>query len=196
MTPALPPDAIRIHRLALVKLRLYARRCPFEIGGLGQLVADEAGLLITDLFVLPQRVSVSDTELTSEGLFTLLARLVAEGIDVGSTRLWWHSHAEMDVSWSETDAETIENLPGDFWVAVVTNRRGEILCRLDTYAPDRRTWDLPLVEVPGGETVPDAAVLEARIDEEILAQVRSPIPLENVLGTTLEDDLAARNETG
>ncbi len=194
MTPALPPDAIRIRPLALAKLRLYARRCPFEIGGLGQVIADPAGLLITDLFILPQRVSVSDTELTSEGLFTLLARLVSEGIDVGSTRLWWHSHAEMDVSWSETDTETIENLPGDFWVAVVTNRKGEILCRLDLYTPERRTWDLPLVEAPG-EAVPDATDLETRIDEEILALVRSPIPMQDVLGTTL-DDLTARNEAG
>ncbi len=193
----LPPDAVRIRPVALAKLRMYARRCPFEIGGLGQVVAEDGGLLITDLFILPQRVSVSDTELTSEGLFTLLAQLVADGVDVGSTRLWWHSHAEMDVSWSETDTDTIENLPGDFWVAVVTNRKGDILCRLDMYTPERRTWDLPLVEV-AGEAAPEAAMLEAWIDQDILAKVRSPIPLQDVLGATLEDDLAdaARKEAG
>lgn len=182
MTPALPPEAVLIRSLALAKLRLYAQRCPFEIGGLGQVeAADGGGLLITDVFILPQRVSMSETELTSEGLFALLARLVSEGADVTGTRLWWHSHGEMDVNWSETDAETIEHLPGDFWVSVVTNRRGEVRCRLDAYTPERRTWALPLVEAVG-EPSPDVAGLEARIDQEILAHVRSPIPLHDLLG--------------
>jgi hypothetical protein len=181
-----PPEVIRIRPLALVKLRLYARRCPFEIGGLGHVVADEAGLLITDVFILPQRVSMSDTELSSDGLFALLGRLVAEGADVGSTRLWWHSHGEMELSWSDTDAETIDNLPGDFWVAVVTNRRGDLRCRVDTYAP-RQTWEVPLVEGPGAPA-PQLTGLQAQIDEEILAQVRSPIPLHDLLG--MAPDLA------
>jgi hypothetical protein len=188
VTPGLPPSAIRIRPQALAKLRLYARRCPFEIGGLGEVVVDDAGLLITDLFILPQRVTMSDTELSSEGLFALLGRLVAEGADVGRTRLWWHSHGDMELRWSDTDTETIENLPGAFWVAVVTNRRGDLRCRLDTYAPERRTWDLALVET-AGEAGPDLATLEAQIDDEILAQVRSPIPLQDLLG--MEDDVNA-----
>ncbi|MFB3817569.1 MAG: hypothetical protein ACE147_07890 [Candidatus Methylomirabilales bacterium] len=186
---SLPPPAIRIRPLALAKLRCYARRCPFEIGGLGDVVADPEGLLITDVFILPQRVSMSDTELSSEGLFAFLSRLVAEGRDVSRTRVWWHSHGEMEVSWSDTDAETIENLPGEYWVAVVTNRRGEVRCRLDAYAPVRQTWNLPLEEV-GGEGPADPARLEAQVDQEILAQVSSPLPLEDLLGTGLGEDLA------
>ncbi len=187
----LPPQALRIRPLALAKLRLYARRCPFEIGGLGQVVPEGDALVITDLFLLPQRVSMSETELSSDGLFALLSRLVAEGRDVTSTRLWWHSHSEMEVSWSDTDAETIENLPGEFWVAVVTNRRGDLRCRLDRYVPVRQTWDLPLEE-SGGEPPPDLARLEAEIDEEIVAQVRSPVPLEDLLGAGLDDLVEAR----
>jgi hypothetical protein len=185
----LPPAAVRIRPLALAKLRCYARRCPFEIGGLGDVVAGPEGLLITDVFILPQRVSMSDTELSSEGLFAFLSRLVAEGRDVRHTRVWWHSHGEMEVSWSDTDTETIENLPGDFWVAVVTNRRGEVRCRVDAYAPARLTWNLPLEEA-AGEAPGDPAALEARIDEEILAQVSSPLPLEDLLGSGLGEDLA------
>jgi hypothetical protein len=183
VSPPLPPDAIRIRSLALAKLRLYAGRCPFEIGGLGQVIADPAGLLITDLFILPQRVSMSDTELESAGLFDLLARLVAEGEDVANTRLWWHSHGEMEVSWSDTDAATIENLPGEFWVAVVTNRHGDLRCRLDRFTPTRETWELPLVEMSDGAD-PVTARLEARIDAEILAQVQSPVPLRDMLGSS------------
>lgn len=189
MTAPLPPPAIRIRPLALAKLRLYARRCPFEIGGLGQVLADDEGLLITDVYLLPQRVSMSDTELESDGLFALLGRLVAEGHDVGSTRLWWHSHAEMEVSWSDTDVGTIDHLPGEFWVAVVTNRRGDLRCRLDRYAPARATWNLPLVPA-SAEPVEDLAALERDVDEEILAQVRSPVPLQDVLGSEPDGELA------
>jgi hypothetical protein len=194
MTP-FPPAVIRIRPLALARLHLYARRCPFEIGGLGQVLQDGEGLVITDVCLLPQRVSMSDTELSSDGLFALLSQLVAEGRDVGDTRLWWHSHGEMEVSWSDTDVETIENLPGEFWVAVVTNRRGDLRCRLDGYAPARQTWELPLVEA-GEDGQPQLGALEAQIDEEILAKVRSPIPLRDLLGTGLAEDLVESQASG
>ena len=182
MTAPLPPDAVRIRSTALARLRLYASRCPFEIGGLGQVLADADGLLITKLFILPQRVSMSDTELESAGLFDLLARLVAEGEDVRTLRLWWHSHAEMEVSWSETDLATIDNLPGEFWVAIVTNRHGDLRCRLDRFAPTRETWELPLLEVADDSEVAEE-LFEADIDSEILAQVQSPLPLQDLLGS-------------
>lgn len=170
---AVPPTAIRIRPIALAKLGLYARRCPFEIGGLGEVVVDAAGPLISDLFLVPQTVMPSGSDLESDGLFALLERLVGEGRDVGAMRLWWHSHADMPVAWSDTDEETLGHLPGEWWVAVVTNRRGDLQCRLDRYAPVRRTWHLPLHEVPG-ERVADQAALERTIEEEILATCARP----------------------
>jgi hypothetical protein len=97
---------------------------------------------------------------------------MAEGGDVAGVRLWWHSHADMELVWSETDCATIGGLPGDFWVAVVANRRGEALCRLDAFAPRRQTWDLPLVEVPDGARG-DLEALRREIDREILEKVRA-----------------------
>jgi proteasome lid subunit RPN8/RPN11 len=172
MTLRLPPPEIRIRRHALDKLRLYVERCPVEIGGLGSVVEEAEGLLITDLFILPQKVSASDTELDPDALFEFLGRLMAEGGDVAGVRLWWHSHADMDLIWSETDCATIGSLPGDFWVALVANRRGELLCRLDSFVPHRQTWELPLVEAPDGGPR-DLEALRCAIDREILEQVRA-----------------------
>ncbi len=176
-----PPREIRILRHALDKLLLYAERCPVEIGGLGTVVEDAEGLLITDLFILAQKVSASDTELDTDALFGLLDRLVAEGRDVAGVRLWWHSHADMDLIWSETDCATIGSLPGDFWVAVMVNRRGELLCRLDAFSPRRETWELPLVEVPDGNCR-DLETLRQAIDREILEKVRAYAVLLDVVG--------------
>lgn len=181
MIAPLPPREIRIRSHALDRLLLYAQRCPVEIGGLGTVAADADGLLITDVCLLAQRVSASDTELDTEALFDFLARHVADGGDPAQVRLWWHSHADMDVVWSETDRATIRSLPGDFWVALLVNRRGEVVCRLDAFLPQRHTWELPLVEVldtAGG----DPETLCRAIDREILEKVRAYTVVHEVMG--------------
>jgi hypothetical protein len=144
-------------------------------------VAEDAeGLVITDVVLLAQKVSAWDTELDAEALFNFLDRLVAGGGEVARVRLWWHSHADMDLVWSETDCATIANLPGDFWVALLVNRRGEVACRLDAFAPGRRTWDLPLVEAPDGG-IGDPEALRAAIDREILEKVRAYAVVEDLV---------------
>ena len=181
----LPPREIRIRRHALDKLLLYAARCPVEIGGLGTVTEDSEGLLITDVVLLAQKVSAWDTELDAEALFDFLGHLVAGGGDAAGVRLWWHSHADMDLIWSDTDCATIANLPGDFWVALLANRRGETACRLDIFAPRRQTWDLPLKEIPDGPDgeARDLQALRASIDREILEKVRAYTVVEDVIGS-------------
>lgn len=182
MSVLLPPREIRIRRRALDKLRLYAERCPVEIGGLGTVTEDAEGLLITDVVLLAQKVSVWDTELDAEALFDFLDHLVASGGDAAGVRLWWHSHADLDPIWSDTDCATIANLPGDFWVALLVNRRGEFACRLDAFAPQRQTWDLPLTEVLDGDDR-DLETLRGSIDREILEKVRAYAVVEDVIGS-------------
>jgi proteasome lid subunit RPN8/RPN11 len=177
VTRPFPPARIRIRQLALAKLLLYADRCPAEIGGLGYVVWQGGDLLVSDLFILPQKVSVSDTELDPDALFTLLERVAQANRDVASVRLWWHSHGDMDLLWSATDCATIENLPGDFWVAILVNRKGQVRCRLDAFRSGRETWELPLEEVPEEEEV-DLEALRSGIEQEILDQVRMRLVIE------------------
>ena len=161
------------------------RRAAWSVSGRnrwGRPLQDAEGLLITDLFLLSQKVSASDTELDADALFEFLGRVVAEGGDVASVRVWWHSHADMDLIWSQTDCATIGSLPGDFWVALLVNRRGTILCRLDAFAPLRQTWELPLVEVVE-EGRGDLEALQAAIDREILEKVRAYVVVHDVIGS-------------
>jgi proteasome lid subunit RPN8/RPN11 len=177
-----PPREIRIRRHALDKLFLYAERCPVEIGGLGTVTEDAEGLLITGVVLLAQKVSAWDTELDAEALFDFLGHLVEGGGDAAGVRLWWHSHADMELIWSDTDCATIANLPGDFWVALLVNRRGEVACRLDTFAPRRETWELPLVEVPDPDDR-DLEAVRASVDREILEKVRAYVVVQDVIGS-------------
>lgn len=166
---------------AFHRLNLLLRLCPAELAGLGYVRPHPKGFLIQDVFVLPQRVTDSDAELDPEALLGFLARFVADGGDPSSIQLWWHSHGDGEVYWSETDLETIERFPGTRVISVVGNQKGELLCRLDLLAPRReRLENLPLVLVheTGGEAALDLKTLRLEIREEIRTKVKRRLPME------------------
>ena len=181
-----PPAApgIFIRTRAFHRLKLLLKLCPAELAGLGYVAAHPKGFLIQDIFVLPQRVTDSDAELDPEALLGFLARFIADGGDPSSLQLWWHSHVDGEIYWSETDLETIERFPGDRVISIVGNQKGELLCRLDLFAPRRERMEhLPLVLVD--DTEEDAAVnlemLRQEVWEEIRTKVRRRIPMEPLL---------------
>ena len=66
------------------------------------------------------------------------------------------SHADMPTFWSGTDEACVKDLggtQGEYFISLVTNRKGEVLVRLDVYQPFKMTMDkLPLIvgeETPG-----------------------------------------------
>lgn len=153
---------------AFQKLRLYIDLCPMEIGGLGQVECHEPRFLITDLFILPQKVSPSETELDPAAMLELLECCVSEGRDPASLCLWWHSHADMDVEWSATDERTIETFPGDFMLSLIGNKAGAFACRLDIMCPTRQVLsDLPLTILPGPDGEADEKTLRSAIIAEM-----------------------------
>lgn len=139
MTLSTAPVSLRFTPETYARLRLYVELCPSEIGGLGEVRPDGDGLLVTDLSLLEQRVSSCETELHPEAVLHLLHRYLEEGRDPAALRFWWHSHAEHEVEWSETDEATIEGFGADSLISLVTNKAGDLLCRWDTWRPDRRT---------------------------------------------------------
>lgn len=162
------PPQILITPEAFQKLRLYIELCPVEIGGLGEVERDGDRFVITDLFILPQKVSPSETELDPAALLEILECCVAEGRNPASLCLWWHSHAEMDVEWSETDERTIANFSGDFMISLVGNKGGEFACRLDILPPNGQTLgDLPLTVVPRMGSEVDEVILRNAIIAEM-----------------------------
>ncbi|MFQ5847696.1 MAG: hypothetical protein ACE5IQ_08545 [Candidatus Methylomirabilales bacterium] len=158
---------------AFQKLRLYIDLCPMEIGGLGEVERHGAHLLITDLFILPQKISPSETELDPGAMLEMLQCCVAEERNPASLCLWWHSHAEMDVEWSETDERTIATFPGDFLLSVVANKSGALACRLDFLHPTPRVFsDLPLTILPGQGGEADVTALRTAIIAEMCEKLQ------------------------
>ena len=167
------PPQILIAPQAFQKLQLYIDLCPMEIGGLGEVERDGHRFLITDLFILPQKVSPAETELDPAAMLEILECCVAEGRNPASLCLWWHSHAEMDVEWSETDERTIASFSGDFMISVVGNKAGAFACRLDTLDSNGQTCgDLSLTILPSEGTEVDEAVLRSAIIAEMCEKLQ------------------------
>jgi hypothetical protein len=183
--PSAAPAVLRFTAETYARLRLYVELCPSEIGGLGEVRPEGEGLLVTELFLLDQRVSASETELQPEALLCLLHRCLEEGRDPAALRLWWHSHAEHGVEWSDTDEATIRGFGGDSLVSLVTNKAGDLLCRYDTWRPQRSTvGGIPVVrpDEPLGPARA-AALREATWVEmvekiSVVSCVRYPSPVE------------------
>lgn len=174
------PGRIFITPFAFQKLKLYTVLCPAEISGLGLVELREDRFVVTDVFILPQRVTPADTELEAQHLCEFLSQYIAQGKDPASLKVWWHSHGEMDLDWSETDRGTIEAFPGEYLISLVGNKNGEFVCRLDVFAPSREVIDgLDLVPLEGSEE--DADGLEALrqvVQVEINEKVKFSLPID------------------
>lgn len=158
---------------ALHRLKLYIDLCPFEVGGLGTVEASGEDLLVTDCFLIGQRASDSDTELDPQAVAEHLLRTIQEGKDPAALRLWWHSHAEADITWSPTDERTIEGLGIEQLVSIVGNKRHEFGCRLDQFSPTRLTFDrLPLIPAPEGSPADERA-----LRRQVMAELREKVTL-------------------
>lgn len=177
------PTCIFILPLAFQRLKIYIDLCPVEISGLGEVELRGDRLVVTDLFLIPQTGTPSETELDPEHLCEFLAKHLLQGREPASLRVWWHSHGGMDVNWSRTDQETIGKFPGDFLISIVGNQRGEFLCRLDIFAPSPQTLnDLPLVALDelGLQAPREPGPLRREVLAEIREKVRIFLPVEPV----------------
>lgn len=158
---------------ALRRLKLYIDLCPFEVGGLGTVESRGGDSLVTDLFLIRQRATDSDTELDPQAVAEYLLQTVREGRDPAALRLWWHSHAEADVAWSETDEKTIERLQIERLVSIVGNKRHQFGCRLDQFLPQRLTFDrLHLIPTPDGSPADEGA-----LRQQVMVELREKVTL-------------------
>jgi len=140
----LSAEHVRLYLLPEVeeRIRHYSRLADGEISGLGAVEEFDGGFLVTDLYLPKQTCSPASTVLDQDAVATLLLELDRAGKDPGTIRFWWHSHGDLGAFWSRTDAECVENLTnGDYLLSMVTNRRGDVLARIDVFRPVRFTVD-------------------------------------------------------
>jgi len=129
---------------AYIKYQAYINKVETEISGLGKVVKhkDEGFFYIEDLILLPQiEATGAYTKFNNSKFYD---ELIQKGEQPSDYKLWWHSHVNMPVFWSSTDNNTAGDydieLPEDNWfLSIVGNKKGEILCRLDIFDPIRIT---------------------------------------------------------
>ena len=159
-----------INKTELEKIKWYVNKCPVEISGLGNVVKLEDGsLYVNKIYLLEQECSSVDTELDDEAV----AKLLFESYrDEGQLLFWWHSHHTMDVFWSATDYEAIEELgKNGMIVASVFNKKGEIRTAIyskgDETKPDMFIDEIDLQVPKFSLNAQEIADLEKQYDEKI-----------------------------
>lgn len=156
-------------------LELYILSTAGEISGLGKAVITQGDILITDIYLLRQKCSPTFTELDKEDVNKFLYDMLEHDEDPSEIKLWWHSHASMDVFWSPTDDGTAEGFGNGWMLSLVSNKHGDYLARLDMYEPFKVTIDNLLVRtLPTGNTRFRKAI-EDEISEKVSKYVPPPI---------------------
>ncbi len=117
---------------AFDKMRLYVELCPEEIGWLGYVkeLDNDAGYMVTDVFLLEQEVHATTTELSPTAIMNHYNSLDEEGREkfLNSCKLWGHSHVNMAPSPSgqdETQGKELSQDVDDYYIRLITNKRGE-----------------------------------------------------------------------
>jgi hypothetical protein len=124
------------------QLRAYVECTKYEISGLGKVKLVPEGFIVEEVKIFEQNVSGTDTTLDKKALGKFYDELVQKNEDIGLWKLWWHSHAGMEVFFSKTDDDTIEDFdtetPENNWMlSIVTNIAGDFYCQADIFQPIR-----------------------------------------------------------
>ena len=173
-----------IHANAWSKIKNWVKLAsPDEVSALG--LIDELrddnnsiiGFLISEVFLLDQTCNVVETSIDDEAVSKLMVDLSDNGHDLSKLKCWIHSHGKMGVFWSKTDDECCQQLSNNsYTVSIVTNLKGEILCRLDIYNPVHVTID----EIPVQIYYPEEDSLSEWCKEEFERKVKKePLVVRN-----------------
>lgn len=127
------------------KLRAYVESINYEISGFGKIeLIDKTDILVKDIKIFRQEVTLSDTVIDKNDLAKFYDELIKNGEDLRCWKMWWHSHCQTPAFWSGVDIQTIEDfdneMPQDNWMlSLVTNHNNQMVFRADVFAPIRCT---------------------------------------------------------
>ncbi len=142
----------------LEKIRHWTDLAPGEFSALGLVEKDGEDLIVTEIYLPRQSCTAMNTEMDNEDVARLLLDLENRCVESRKLCLWLHSHGEMRTFWSGTDDATIEALANDgFVVSIVVNKAGDVLSRVDLFAPFRHTFH----KIPVEPLLPHFGLYEA-----------------------------------
>ena len=159
---------------AYAKLRLYIENTRGEISGLGKVskIENPDAFYVEDVFLLDQQSDAGGTTLNKNGLTKFLDDLLAKGESPSDYKCWWHSHNDFECFWSGIDIETIEDfsteqLTDNWWLSIVSNKQGDIVCRVDIFEPVRVALKISEWEIDFEDPK-----LKEEVEEEIKEKVK------------------------
>lgn len=127
------------------KLEHWIKKATGEITGYGVVKYDSENsdkIIVEDVFLGKQETSRASATIETMDTIEIMQRIEKKNIPLEKMKLWWHSHADMDVFWSTTDETTINSFdPDSFFVSLVLNKAGDMLARFDLYHPIRVVLD-------------------------------------------------------
>lgn len=169
------------------KVRLYADVATGEISWIGEIeLIGKNQIVVKDLFLIEQDTEPSKAELRKIPYKDFLMSRIRAGKDLDNLKFQEHSHGFCGVCWSFADETTIEGHDrADYYVSIVTNKRGELLARVDIFSPLRVTiHDVPVVTQ---YHYSQAEIATAKRDIAKLVHYHEPKPI--VVKGVLTDEL-------
>jgi len=134
--------------LASQKMKYWIELAAGEVSGLGLIreIKNAAGLLtgifVEDIYLIKQVSGGADTDLNDDGIVDLQIALEQQCVDSGRLKLWWHSHGGGGTFWSSKDEDTIKGFGyNSYALSIVSNKKNDVLCRLDMYKPIRASFN-------------------------------------------------------
>ncbi len=121
------------------RLEEYTRLCPVEIACMGYATLDEGNVVVDDVFLVPQEISLSSVEFLEKGLpYAVKKALKEDRLD--ELRFCWHSHATHGAFFSPIDEDMVRKVrdasPIPWYANVVLNKKGETHAQLDYFSPE------------------------------------------------------------
>lgn len=158
-------NAIRITEAATRKLQAWMDAAEGEVSGMASCRLTEGIIEIYDAYLWHQECGFASTDAAPNGKAELYERLITQGTDMNSVRVWWHSHASFGGNFSGVDRDTMrqeaDSMP--WLVALLGSQKREWFAQVEITEPMRCNIDWGGVDAPSVQLT-DADMVQARAD--------------------------------
>ncbi len=137
-------NKILFEPVTYVDIMLAAQCCEIEVSGLAEVKKDaNTYTIFGEPIIFEQKCSINGTHLDISAHGKWIDEMCRAGQQevIKMAKLWWHSHVCAGAYFSDQDRYTIDNVLGgsldEWWLALVVNKRFEMLLELDIFRPQR-----------------------------------------------------------
>lgn len=137
---------VAIDPMTYADIYLAAEICPVEISGLAKVIREGNNFRIFGEPMIPKQKCrrdgcETDFDMVAYGIWCNEMILGNREEELKQFKVWWHSHGNGSVYFSNTDEATISRIGSfysEWWMHMVVNKRNHALLRLDIYKPERQ----------------------------------------------------------